>query len=94
MKKVIITVSSLFLVVALNSCYINTHVVGEGAKGSEVIKSKSWYILGNRISEADTKTMAGGAANYSVDTRHNFVDYLINSVTFGLVGSRTVTVKK
>jgi len=94
MKKITTKILLVLCLLNLTSCYINSHAVGTGAKGNEIVRKKSWYILGNRIQEADTKSMAAGATDYTVDTRFNFVDYLINGVTFGIVGSRTVTVKK
>jgi hypothetical protein len=94
MKKNVTKILLLLCLLNLTSCYVNTHVVGSGAKGNEIVKKKSWYVLGNRVQEADTKAMAAGANDYSIDTRFNFVDYLINSLTFGVVNARTVTVKK
>jgi hypothetical protein len=91
MKKVMVV---LGLALSMSSCMINTHVIGEGAKSEEVVKKKTFYILGNRISEVDSKALAGDATNYEIDTRANFVDMLINGFTFGIVGSRTVTIKK
>jgi len=73
---------------------INTHVIGAGAKGGEVIQKKSLYILGNRIQEADTKAMAAGLTDYTIETRTNFVDMLINGFTGGLISTRTVRIKK
>ncbi|MDX2197142.1 MAG: hypothetical protein NW207_12075 [Cytophagales bacterium] len=93
MKKIIKSALLIALALNLTSCYINTVVVGKGGS-KEAARSKSWYILGNRISEANPQTMAGGATDYTVDQRFNFVDYIINSITFGLIGSRTVIVKK
>lgn len=93
MKKSIITVAILASMLSLQSCFINTTVVGKGGM-TEAARGKSFYILGNRISEVDTKALSGGATDYTVDSRFNFVDYLINSVTFGILGTRTVIVKK
>jgi len=69
-------------------------MVGNGGTGKQSTREKSFYIIGNRIKEADTKRMANGATDYSIDTRTNFVDMLINGVTFGILQTRTVTVKK
>lgn len=93
MKKSIITVAILGSMLSLQSCYINTTVVGKGGT-TESARGKSIYILGNRISEVDTKALAGGASDYTVDSRFNFVDYLVNGLTGGILGLRTVIVKK
>jgi len=80
--------------ISLSSCMINTHVVGDGGKGVESARQKTVYILGNRVSEVDSKALADGAENYEIDTRANFVDMLISTFTFGIVGTRTVIIKK
>ncbi|MFT4661582.1 MAG: hypothetical protein ACI9AT_000119 [Ulvibacter sp.] len=91
MKKIVLILA--VATVSLSSCMINTHVIGDGG-ATESTRSKSYYVLGNRISEADSKALAGGAENYSIDTRTNFVDMLLRSFTGGLVSSRTVIIKK
>lgn len=91
MKKVLFIIG---VTISLSSCMINTHVIGEGAKGSEISKKKTVYVFGNRVSEVDSKTLAGGALNYDLDTRANFGDMLINGLTLGIVSTRTVTIKK
>ena len=84
MKKIVIV---LGVMVSMSSCMINTHVVGTGGSDTEFARKKTVYILGNRVSEVDSKALAGGAENYKIDTRSNFVDMLIN-------GTRTVIIKK
>jgi len=91
MKKIVIV---LGVMVSMSSCMINTHVVGTGGSDAEFARKKTVYIIGNRVSEVDSKALAGGAENYKIDTRTNFVDMLINGVTFGIVNTRTVIIKK
>ncbi len=93
MKKSIITIALIGSMLSLQSCMINTAVVGKGGT-TEAARGKSWYILMNRISEVDTKALAGGATDYTIDFRTNFVDMLISGITFSIVGSRTVIIKK
>lgn len=93
MKKTIFAIATV-CTLSLSSCMINTHVIGSGAKGGAVIEKKSLYILGNRISEADTKSMASGLTDYTIETRSNLLDMLINGVTGGIINTRTVRVKK
>ena len=80
--------------VAFSSCTINEHIIGNGASGTEMVRKKSVYVLGNRVVEVDSKALAGGAADYTLDTRTNFIDMLIQGVSFGLVTTRTVSVTK
>lgn len=91
MKKVALI---LGVVLSMSSCMINTHVVGTGGSDTEFARKKTVYIIGNRVSEVDSKALAGGAENYNIDTRSNFVDMLISSLTFGIVNTRTVIIKK
>ena len=91
MKKISLV---LVVVASMSSCMINTHVVGNGGGGEEFARKKTIYIIGNRVSEVDSKALAGGATDYEIDTRSNFVDYLINGITFGIVGTRTVIIRK
>ncbi len=90
MKKLVL---GIVVVSSLSSCYINEHVIGSGGT-TESARKKTVYIIGNRVSEVDSKSLAGGAENYTIDTRYNFVDMLISGVTFGIVGTRTVIIKK
>ena len=91
MKKICIVLGVLF---SMQSCMINTHVIGDGGNGVEAARKKTVYIIGNRVSEVDSKALAGGAENYEIDTRANFVDMLITTLTFGIVNRRTVIIKK
>ena len=95
MKKVKKMLFVLGFPFVMTSCMINTHVVGSGAKSDEfAVRKKTVYILGNRVSEVDSKELAGGAENYEIDTRGNISDMLISTFTFGIVNTRTVSIKK
>ena len=54
------------------------------------------YVLGGlvNINTADPQAMAGGAADFTVNTKTGFIDGLINGVTFGILQTQTVTVTK
>jgi|GEM_PF-2965958 len=91
MKKVTFVAVILF---SLSSCMINTHVIGDGGKGVESARKSTVYVLGNRVSKVDSKKLAGGAENYTIDTRVNLGGMLISTFTFGIVGTRTVIIKK
>jgi predicted small secreted protein len=78
-------------------CYTMHHVVGEGAKGSQVEEAKTWYALWGLvpISEADSKEMAGGATDYTITTQHSFIDVVIGVFTsFVTIYPKTVKVQK
>jgi hypothetical protein len=80
----------------LTSCYVYTVVVGEGAKGNtEVAKWNNYVIFGLvPVGVSDAKALAGGATNYTVTTRHSFVNGLLTGITFGIYSPTTTTVKK
>lgn len=84
----------LGVVASMSSCMIQTHTVGNGGGEVEFARKKSIYIIGNRVSEVDSKELAGGATDYTIDTRYNFMDFLYNGITFGILGTRTVIIKK
>lgn len=82
----------------LTSCFAVEHTVGSGAQGSETTSKTQWYAVWGLVpigKEADSKQMAGGAENYTITTKHTFVDQLI-SVFTGIVtiNRQTVEVKK
>jgi predicted small secreted protein len=80
----------------LTSCYVYTVVVGAGAKGNtEVEKWNNYVIFGLvPVGVSDAKAMAAGATDYTVTTRHSFVNGLLTGVTFGIYSPTTTTVKK
>ena len=92
MKKLIPLL--MLVVFVLASCAPHTHMVGQGAQGMQMEIKRQWYILDLApINEVDTNAMAGGAADYTINTEANFVDVLIG-VFVPVVTSRTVTVTK
>jgi len=80
----------------LTSCYSYTNVVGEGAQGnSQTTKWNHYVIYGLApVGVSDSKQMADGAENYTVHTRHSFVNGLVSAVTFGIYTPTTTTVTK
>lgn len=91
MTAVAFTASVLF-----SSCYSYTSVVGEGAQGNQEVTEWNHYVVYGLapVSVSDSKEMAGGAENYTVHTRHTFVNGLISGLTFGLYNPTTTTVTK
>ena len=87
----------LFVMVAASGCAAHMHVVGDGGSGEEIVEKRQWYVLWGivPINEVDTAEMADGASDYTIDTEHTALDFIINIFT-GLITiqSRTVTVTK
>ena len=78
------------------SCYTYTSVVGQGAKGATEVKKWNHYVLFGLapVGVSDSHAMAGGASDYSVTTKHSFVNGLIAGITFGIYTPTTTTVTK
>ena len=98
MKAIKSILLAVVVAAALTSCYTLEHTVGTGAQGSEVVSDKQWFALWGLVpigEGADSKAMAGGAENYTITTKHTFVDQLLSGLT-GIVtiSVKTVEVKK
>ena len=92
MKKLIVV--GVLLAVVLAGCAPHMHRVGTGGKGTAEVVKRQWYILDLApLNEVDSKAMAGGALDYTIETKANFVDVAIG-VFVPFVTSRTVTVIK
>ena len=90
------TFFAIIFLFSLNSCYVHTYTVGEGAKGSlEVTEKQHNFVYGLASGKTpDTQKMAKGTKDYTIINQITFIDGLINSLTFGLYNPSTVTVKK
>lgn len=93
MKTLAIVFASSML---LTSCYSYTTVVGEGAQGNNKTTQWNHYVVYGLapVGVSDSKEMAGGAENYTVHTRHSFVNGLIAGITFGIYTPTVTTVTK
>jgi predicted small secreted protein len=80
----------------LTSCYTYTTVVGKGAQGnSKVTKWNHYVIYGLApVGVSDAKQMADGATDYTVTTKHSFINGLIAGITFGIYTPTVTTVTK
>ena len=80
----------------LTSCYSYTNVVGSGAQGNSQTTKWNHYVLFGLapVGVSDSKQMADGAENYTVNTRQSFVNGLVAGLTFGLYAPTTTTVTK
>lgn len=84
------------IAIGLSSCYSATYTMGSGAQTGITIKEKNLFLVNGllAIKTADPQGMAGGAANFTVETKQSFIDGLILGLTGGLVAPQTVTVTK
>ena len=106
MKKVnlksIIALCSIAVI--LSSCDATMHTVGSGGKGNckregqYDAKKKQWYIFWGALplNHVDSKTLAGGAENYTIRTTKSLGDLLIAIPGSYLLGihSQTIRVSK
>ena len=99
MKKAVVMimiVSSLFLI----GCSTHFHTVGTGPQTGVSNTARQFYLLYGLIplNSVDTGAMAGGAANYEIQTQVGPMDLVINVASAvaiaGIVSSRSVTVTK
>jgi Bor protein len=91
-----IVMAMLVTILLIMGCSAHTHIVGDGGQETQV-NARQWYILWGLVplNKVETKDMAEGAENYTVYTRMNFLDFLINIPTSLItVNSRTVSVTK
>jgi len=81
--------------ILLTSCYSYTSVVGQGAQGNTEVSQWNHYVIYGLapVGVSDSKEMADGAENYTIFTRHSFVNGLVNAITFGIYTPTTTTVK-
>lgn len=82
--------------IMLTSCYSYTSVVGNGGTGNSKVTKWNHYVIGGLapVGVSDSKAMAAGANDYTVFTRHSFVNMLVGGLTFGIYSPTTTTVTK
>lgn len=79
------------------SCFTLTHTVGSGAQNGVEVEKRQWYVLWGLvpINNVNSKEMAGDATNYTIETQHTFLDYVISAFTSAVsIQTKTVKVKK
>ncbi|WP_310557363.1 Bor family protein [Flavobacterium sp.] len=86
----------VLMLLLLNSCYSYTSVVGKGAQGdTKVVKNNTYFIHGLvKTNQSNPKEMADGAANYTIETKHTFLNGLLTAITFGIYAPTTTIVTK
>lgn len=97
MKKITSIIMLVVVLVTFAGCYTQTHIVGDGASGSQKVETRQWFALWGLvpISEVNSKAMAAGANDYTIVTETTFLDGVISIFT-GIVtiAPRTVRVVK
>ena len=97
MKKIISVLLIAMICFSMIGCYTFQHQVGSGAKTGIKKEKKQWFILWGLvpITEVDSKAMADGATDYTIQTQQSFVDVVIGIVTgWATIYPQTVTVTK
>jgi len=100
-KIFIKSIAFLLITIMLSSCYVTMHTVGDGGTYSgktiseyDVKRKKLYLFSGIPLDDLTVEDVAEGAENYTVRETISFGDVLINSITFGIIGTRTIRVSK
>lgn len=69
---------------------------GEKTRGKEIAKGGDFFLIGISISQTDTKYLAEKikASSYTIETKFNFLGWLVNYASFGLIDYKVVKVIK
>ena len=90
MKKLLF-ISLLFL---FTSCYTTRFVIGEGAKGNNEIRLKQTHLVNGLISfDIPEIKQIIDKEDYTIITKHSFIDLALNSFTFGIYSPTTVIIR-
>ena len=90
MKKLLL----LLLILSLFSCYTTQFVVGEGAKGNQTIRLKQTHLINGLVSfEIPEMKQIIDKEDYTIITKHSFIDLALNSFTFGIYTPTTVIIR-
>ena len=82
------------LIFAFTSCYTTQFVVGEGAKGNNEIRLKQTHLINGLISfDIPEMKQIIEKEDYTITTKHSFVDLALNSFTFGIYSPITVIIR-
>ncbi len=89
------TLLLLFCIIfSLSSCMTLSHDVGKGAQGNVTYTKRQVYLLWGLIpiGNVDTQKMAKGATDYTIESKINFLDFLI-AIPGSIITLKTQTVK-
>jgi len=89
--KILLLISLIFL---FTSCYTTRFVVGEGAKGNSEIRLKQTHLVNGLISfDIPEMKQIIEKEDYTIITKHSFIDLALNSFTFGIYTPTTVIIR-
>ena len=89
MKKLLL----ITFIFAFTSCYTTQFVVGEGASGNNEIRLKQTHLVNDLISfDIPEMKQIIEKEDYTVITKHSFIDLALNSFTFGIYSPTTVII--
>ena len=82
------------LILMLTSCYTTQIIVGEGAQGNNTINLKQKHLI-NCLFSFDIQDIKKiiDKENYTIITKHSFIDLALNSFTFGIYSPTTIIIK-
>ena len=90
MKKLLL----IALIFAFTSCYTTQFVVGEGAKGNNEIRLKQTHLVNGLISfDIPEMKQIIEKEDYTIITKHSFIDLALNSFTFGIYSPTTIIIR-
>ena len=74
----------------------NYEVFGESTSSKQVVKRGELFIFGINLTKHDTREMASqmNANSYTVETKNNFLSYVIPIFTGGILGYKSLKVIK
>ena len=95
-KRLGIIFISVALIGLMSSCYTHKFSIGEGPKSGVVVTEKNHFFLFGLIpgNTSDPQKMAGDVKDYEVTEKWEFVDGLLNVITFGIYTPTTTIVQK
>lgn len=87
------TVVAFVLLFTASGCYTMHHTVGTGSTSGIETQERAWYVLWGLvpIHEVDGGRLAGGAGNYTIETRFTAIDVVIGFFT-GILSIQPQTV--
>ena len=95
-KRLGVILISLALIGIMSSCYTHKFNIGEGAKTGVTVSEKNHHFVFGLVTGkvSDPQKMADGAKDFQVTEKWEFVDGLLNVITFGIYTPTTTIVQK
>jgi len=95
-NKLVKITMTMMLVILFTSCYTNRQVVGKGAQTKqEIIAKNHYFFCGLSTAKVSNPwTLANGAKDFEIETKHTFSDVVWSLVTFGFYTPTTTIISK